>query len=243
MFVDIHSHILPGIDDGPKNMDKALEMVRFAWKNGTESIIATPHFMHGVSEYEINRQDIDNVCYKLMGKVREEGIRIKIYPGSEVFITPNLPELLKKNVIHTLNNSLYVLVELPVSSIPLYFKDVLFRLMINDYIPVLAHPERNLKVVKKPEIIREYVENGMLVQINSSSLKGLHQKNVKRAAVKLLKLGLVHFVASDAHTTKNRNAALIDVMKLVSSLIGSPKATELFETNGRKVINNEINVS
>jgi protein-tyrosine phosphatase len=106
-LVDIHSHILPGIDDGPSDMDMAIKMIRLAWENGTKSIIATPHFIYREKGYEISRQDIKNSCLELTEYVRKEGIEIDIHPGSEVFITPYLPELIDKNLIYTLNNSSY----------------------------------------------------------------------------------------------------------------------------------------
>jgi protein-tyrosine phosphatase len=237
-LIDIHSHILPGIDDGPEDMDTALKMITLAWENGTKSIIATPHFIYGERGCEASIREIENACAALVKKASEKGIGIDIHPGAEVFITPDLPELLDENIICTLNNSLYVLVELPLSSIPLYTQDVVLKLIVKGYVPVLAHPERNREIIENPGIVEAYIRSGVLIQVNSSSLKGLYGRAEKNTALNLIKQGMVHFVASDAHTINGRNTILYDTMRFVASKVGEEKAKELFINNGQAVIEN-----
>lgn len=238
MNIDLHTHILPGIDDGSKDMGTSLEMLNIAKGDGTGHIILTPHFIHG--SVNNNAALVQEKCLKLTDAAAAEGIEVNLYPGSEVFISPEVPELAKEGVICTLNNSKYILVELPMMSIPSYTPEVLYQLALNGYVPVIAHPERYEAIGKNPSILYDYIQRGVLCQVNSTSLIGLYGKKIRETALTLLRHNMIHFVSSDAHTCKGRAPRLQKARDLVAATVGEDTAQRLFQANGLSVINNTV---
>jgi len=237
MSIDLHSHILPGIDDGARDMETSLEMLKIAERDGIRHIVATPHFIKG--EVENPAQVVLEKCEQLKQDINRENIKVDIYPGSEVYMTPEIPELLKEGRICTLNGSSYVLVELPMTAIPIYAAEVFYRLKLNGFEPILAHPERNREIAGNPNILFNFIQSGVLAQINAASLMGFYGSEVKNAAWTLLKHGMVHFAASDSHTCRGRAPRLSMPRSLVAEKMGEDTAQRLFELNGLAVLNNE----
>ena len=238
MNIDLHTHILSGIDDGAKDTGTSLEMLNIAGGDGTGHIILTPHYIYGLVNNTAGI--VREKCLELDSMAAEEGIDVNIYPGSEVFISPEIPELAKEGVICTLNDSMYILVELPVMSIPEYAPEVLYQLKLNGYIPIIAHPERYEEVSKNPSILYDYIQRGILCQVNSTSLMGLYGRKVRETALALLRHNMAHFVSSDAHTCRGRAPKLQKARDLVAVTIGEDAAQVLFESNGFAVINNSF---
>jgi protein-tyrosine phosphatase len=234
MIIDLHCHVLPSIDDGAKNLDTALEMCRIAQQDGTNSIIATPHYIHGAIN-NTSRIVHDKVA-ELNNYLREQDIDICIYPGCEAFICPELPQLVSAGQVCTLNDSRYILVELPMTSVPEYTIDVFYRLILNGYIPIIAHPERNAVIAKNPEVLFDLIERGALSQVNSSSIKGLFGKEIMNTAIDLLNHNMVHFLASDAHTTGGRSPKLTSAMSIIRDKIGAYALDRIIE-NAQIVLN------
>ena len=237
MFTDIHEHILPGIDDGAADMETAINMLRVAQINGLIHIITTPHYIK--DSYENNNSLVTEKCKELSSRIASENIQVSIYPGCEAFIFPELPEYVRDGEIPTLNGSSYVLVELPLMSIPEYTDDVLYKLQLYGYTPIIAHPERYIEIIKNPNRLYSFVERGILAQVNSTSLTKIYGSKVYAAAVKLLKHGLIHFVASDAHSCGGRSPKLTKAYNVVASLFDIEVADKLFSINGQAVLNNE----
>ena len=213
MYIDIHSHIIPGIDDGARDEAIALEMLEIAEKSGTRHIIATPHYVYGNTRYGF--ATIVEKCEGLNRLAANEGIDITVYPGCEVFITPEIIELYEQGLIGTLADSSYMLVEFPMMSIPPYTDNVLYELQLKGITPIIAHPERYSEIQRRPEILESFIDRGILAQVNSGSLTGVYGRESKRTVMRLIKKGLVQFVASDAHSDSGRNltcvaAALIE---------------------------------
>lgn len=238
MFVDIHSHILPGYDDGAVDKETALSMLKIAAENLTGHIIATPHFIPGKSQ--IHPQSISNSCRELQALAYENGLDLKIYPGCEVFISPELPHLYDLGLICTLGDSRYMLIELPMMSIPPYTETVLYNLQLKGLIPILAHPERSRELMKNSNILREMARRGILIQINSSSLSGIHGKEIKEFARQLLDEGLVHFIASDAHSIRNRRPDLSTSASFVKKKYGIKAMRLLLHENGLAILENRL---
>lgn len=236
MFVDIHSHIIPAVDDGAKDISAAIEMLKLASINGTTLIVATPHFISGALEN--NCKLVQEKCTELRRLAGNEGIDITICPGSEVFISPDIPELFDKGIICTLNDTLYILIELPMVGIPLYTDDVLYSLKLKGLIPILAHPERNRDIQKDPSILIRLVSKGILAQANSSSITGVYGRKIHNVVMNLIKMGLIQFVASDAHTCRGRSPKLIEAAKLVQKKFGQEMVERLFFQNGMMVLEN-----
>jgi protein-tyrosine phosphatase len=201
-MIDIHCHILPEIDDGAESIETSLKMLKIAEDDGTKTIIATPHYYTGM--YEVAYNDIINHVKFLNEKAKKNNINIEILPGQEVFLNKYTINLYKQGVIGTLNNTKYMLVELPFDEIPKNALDILYELKILGITPILAHPERYLYIVKKHSIANQFIEEGCLFQLNSGSINGLFGKDVQKTAETILRHRMYHFVSSDAHTINKR---------------------------------------
>ena len=237
MIIDIHCHIIPGIDDGASDIGTSIEMCKIAEQEGIHVIIATPHYIHGVLD---NGRDI--VCSKVIelnNHLREKHINVDIYPGCEVFICPELPKLVLEGKICTLNNSKYVLIELPMESIPEYTVDVIYQLKLAGYIPIIAHPERNAIINRYPDTLHDLISRGALSQINTSSLVGLFGKDIMKLTTKLLKHKMVHLLASDAHTTRGRSPRLSAAIDKIEKLVGPEVLLKIMQNN-EAILNNEL---
>ncbi|KUK32094.1 MAG: Tyrosine-protein phosphatase YwqE [Thermoanaerobacterales bacterium 50_218] len=197
-MIDIHTHILPGLDDGPETLEESLEMAEACVSAGFTAVVATPHVIPGV--FENSSQEILESVRALRKALEAEKIPLEVYPGAEYHITPDLPQDLAAGKLVTLGNTgKYLLVELPVQELPPYTEQVLFQILLNGVTPVLAHPERNEYLATHPQALAELVRKGVLVQVTAGCLTGLFGSLPKKAAQRYLKEGMVHFVATDAH--------------------------------------------
>lgn len=228
-FIDIHCHILNGIDDGAKTIEETIEMLRIAANDGIKKIVATPHNISGVSNFD----DI-----KLMGKVdhlnsvlKEQGIDVVIYKGCEVFIDYNNIKDWEDGKISSLNNSRYILIELPMTDYQSYTDEIIYSMQLKGLKPIIAHPERYPSVLKNPNLLYDLVRKGVLSQLNTLSITGESGREVKELSEKLLLNNLVHFVATDAHSTGVRKPVLSKGYNRVVELIGREKAERIFFDN------------
>lgn len=236
MVIDIHCHVIPEIDDGAKDKKTALEMCRIAQADGTRGIIATPHYIHGVVK---NTKDlVHEKVIEMNSYLQDEKIDIEIYPGSEIFICQELPKLVREGQVCTLNNTNYVLLELPLNGIPKYTIDVIYQLKLDGYTPIIAHPERNLEISQNPNLLYDFITRGALSQVNTTSLKGVFGRDALNTAIELLKRNMVHLLASDAHSTGGRSPQLSHSIDLVERKLGPGSLLHLMQ-NGLQVLNNQ----
>lgn len=234
MYIDIHCHIIPGIDDGAQNYDIALNMLKIAQNNGTRKIIATPHYVYGNTRCGfITNKD---KCAELNRLAQNKGIDIEVYPGCEVFITHELIELYEQKLIDTLAGSEYMLIEFPMMSIPLYTDDVLYKLQLKGITPVIAHPERYSEIQKDMTLIENFVMRGIKIQVNSGSITGIYGREAKKTVFKLIEKGFVHYVASDAHSDRTRNPDLSRSAEFVERKFGTKVRDDLFINNPMRII-------
>lgn len=211
-MIDIHSHILHGIDDGSYDMATSVKMAEMAVSEGITQMIATPHFIE--KDQEIDRKTILEKTEELNGELRSRGINITIHPGQEVYITPGIPDLFNEGKLMTLcDEGLYMLVELPMMSIPPYALEVIHRLKLRGVNVILAHPERNVEIMKNPERVKEFMRIGTLLQVNSLSLIGVFGNETKRTAGEIISSGWAHFIATDCHTARVRSPRIRGVLK------------------------------
>jgi protein-tyrosine phosphatase len=224
-MVDIHCHPLPGLDDGASGWDEALAMARMAAADGIAVIVATPHQLgtfgrnHGVA--------ILSQADRLQQQLNQEGVAIRILPGAEVRIEPGLIPRLRSGELLTLGNlSKHVLLELPHE---IYFpiERVLEELRSAGMVGILAHPERNQGIFARPETAAVLVRAGCLVQVTAGSLLGSFGPEVQQFATRLVQRGLVHFIATDAHSSKARRPLLGKAFDYVKQLVGVEVATSL----------------
>ncbi len=238
MIIDIHSHVIDGLDDGAPNIDTAIDMIRIAAKDGITHIIATPHYIHGI--WQNNAFLVQKKINKLIKRIEQENISVQLFPGNEVFISLEVPELIKEGLVCTLNHSSYILLELPIINIPEYTKDIIFQLKLNGHTPIIAHPERNCEVADNPNLLYDFIDRGALAQINATSLTGIYGSRTKEVALTLLRHGMAHFIASDAHNCRGRTFNLSESKKIVETELGDNIREALFEKNGQCVLNDEV---
>lgn len=199
-FVDIHSHVLPGIDDGSKNINESLDLISEMKKMGFSKIIGTPHTYSGV--HNNTNKTIIKSYNSLKSKLNFE---IKLGFASEYMLEKNLIEKAENKSILCLSEN-YVLVEMSYSSMPIEVYDIIFKLNANDYIPVLAHPERYLYLQNDFNDYTRLKKYGCLFQINLLSANGFYGPAVTKSLNYLIKKGLVDFVGSDFHKMRQINA-------------------------------------
>lgn len=234
-LVDIHSHILPYIDDGADNWDDALTMLKNAEAEGIVAIVATPHILHN-DDFKFESKIIST--YKeLCQRATDAGLKIKIHLGCEIYASA---ETSLAHQIATLNsNGKYFLIEFPLNSIPRFVPDKFFQFIVNDHIPIVAHPERNLGFQTRPNLVYEYVQRGALMQINEGSLRGRYGEMAKLLAFKMIENNLAHFVASDGHKPNSRTVTLAATYRVITEKFGNALADRLFYSNPIKAIKGE----
>lgn len=235
MFVDIHNHIIPGVDDGAQSEEMTLSMLKIASEEGISNIIATPHYIPGYNEY--NNELLMNRFHLVQQLIKDHNLDIKLYLGNELFIDIDAVNVLKDGSCKTLGDSQYVLIELPNRWNSDIIENILYELELKGYKIILAHIERYEYFRKNPKILKEFILRGFYTQVNASSVTSSDRK-IKKRVSKLIKKGYVHFISSDAHTHRRRSPRMKDAYEHVYKLIGD-KAKELFYLNGQKVINNE----
>ena len=205
-MTDIHSHILFDIDDGSKNLDMTLDMIKNAVKDGTKKIVATPHYCINYAEvpfYEVVKR-VEN----LRQIIKENQIDIELFYGQEVYMSKYIVEQYNENKIGTINDTKYMLVELPLREIENDTLDMIYELQIKGIKIILAHPERYVPVINNPYIINDYVKEGLFFQMNAGSICGQFGKKVEKTADILLKNNIYSFIGSDAHDNIKRTTGL-----------------------------------
>lgn len=206
-MIDLHIHILPGLDDGSRNAEESLEMARRAVDGGVKAVVATPHVMSGV--YNNSRDKILAAVQALRGLLQTNDIPLEVYPGAEYMLDPGIPYLLKEGRALTLyDGGKYLLVEFPAGDIPIYANQTLFEIALQGVIPVIAHPERNSRFMENPDLLRTFIDRGALCQCTAGSLTGLFGSRVRQVAIDYLLDGCYHFIGSDAHGTGGRSPDL-----------------------------------
>ncbi len=233
-MIDIHSHILPGLDDGPETLVESLAMARASHQAGTKILVATPHILNVL---DLNKNILIQNNFKHFKKLVEAELpEFEMLLGSEIFFRPNLSDLVRYEVATINGSGRYMLVEFSLIDIPVGFDKELKRLQNKGVIPVIAHPERNAAALRKPSLIKQMVNAGALIQINAGSLTGLFGRAVKKLAHNLLKRGWVHVIASDAHSINHRGPDLRAAISAASDTIGVAKAGRLVWDNPRAII-------
>ena len=232
-MIDFHSHILPAIDDGSKSIEDSIQILREAREAGFSKIISTSHYLEGY--YEVEEEERK----RLIQELRNEDIGLELYVGSEIYITENMIDLLKGKKASSINNSKYVLFEIPMNNKTMLTKEIIYRLIENGYVPVLAHPERYSFIQQNPEELEELVDMGALCQSNYGSIIGLYGKKTEKTVKKLLKNNLIHFFGSDVHRQEQIYNKIPKAIKKIKKIISEDKFIELSEINPQKVLNNE----
>lgn len=198
-LVDLHTHILPGIDDGARDYDQSLAILRKAEQARVKKVVLTPHVLNTPTPCFVN--NILQIFTKLKQKAIKEEIDVELLLGAEIFISPETSRIITDYPSLTLNQTgRYLLLELPLLETPDFVSQVIYELILKGITPIIAHPERNLLFQKEIEVLAEFSRQGVLTQVNITSLAGYYGKKVKKIAQRLLYNRLVDFLASDVHT-------------------------------------------
>lgn len=225
-MIDVHCHILPAVDDGPKTLEESLAMARMAAEDGTQAIICTPHY--GTLRRGDQPADIVERVSAFQAAVADAGIPISILPGAELVLTKEIGSIADNGLLITLNNSRYVLVEIPFDHYPPGTDEALFQLQTRGYQPIFAHPERQRQIQQKPEILGQLVDRGIIAQVTALSMTGGFGNHAKASAETLTKRGLVHLLSSDAHVSDGpRNTRLAAARKRIGELAGEARAEDM----------------
>ncbi len=238
-MVDIHSHILPGIDDGAEDIYETLEMAKMAADSGVTAIVATPHCnIPEVYDNYFGKEYIENY-QKAAEAVQKEGIPIKICPGMEVFATENIAELIIEKKIMPINQSRYILVEFSFDEDPGFAFHVLKRMKEVHAIPVIAHAERYHFVQDNPHICYQWRKRGYVVQVNKGSFEGRFGKLARKTAYRMLSHNMISAIASDAHSCQQRTPYLKDVYDNLSKERTEKYMDVLFRHNPARICANK----
>ena len=222
VFIDIHCHIVPNIDDGATNLQQSVRMARTAVEDGTKGLIATPHQLG--SNGRVTAKAITNGVALLQKQLDSAEIELPILPGADVRIDPELPKLLKQGKVLTLaDRGKHVLLELPHNTY--YPLDKLLKsLRRQGLVGILSHPERNRGIIKNPDVMWDVIEAGGLLQITAASLTGAFGSSCQEIAELAVDEGLIHFIASDAHDTEHRPFGMREAYDTICDMGGEKLA-------------------
>lgn len=227
-MIDIHNHILIDVDDGPKNTEEAVELLKQSKQQGITDIIATPHHLN--PKYETPNEVVIKKIQELSEIDEIKTLNIKIYPGQEIRLTDQLIPQLENGEAIGLNHSKYLLIELPSNDIPHYTKRLFYELQSRGYIPIIAHPERNKRIITNLDDLYDLINSGALSQLTSASLVGHYGKKIQKLSIQMIENNLTHFIASDAHHTKQR--------PFIMNELFDNKKIHKYEKNIQKLIEN-----
>lgn len=233
-FVDLHNHILPGVDDGSPSLSCSLDVARRAVEEGIDTIVCTPHVMP--PEYDNRRDDIHQRTSSLQQELDRQGIALTLIPGGEIYYSLDIPEKFFQGEIPALGKSHYLLLEFPMQEIPASSSDLLFNLQLKGVKVLLAHPERNREIARNPRKARDLVARDVRLLMNSGSLLGMYGSEIKEAANWMLKDGLIAAIATDSHRNPDHMGSLKKAWDLVKDIMGEECCEQLFDLNPRAIL-------
>jgi protein-tyrosine phosphatase len=227
-MIDIHSHILPQLDDGARTLEEALEMARIALEDGIQQMVCTPHMFNGLSSNPEPAEVLDRVG-ALQEAIGKEGLRL--LPGNEVHFTHEILDKVRAGDVTKLNRMNYMLVEFPALSVPAGASEVFQQLLANGVRPILVHPERNAQLQMRRAMVADLVQQGVYVQVTAMSVTGEFGTAARNCAESLLRHGCVHFIATDAHRSERRPPILSRARDAAAEIVGAAAARKLVFDN------------
>lgn len=232
-MIDIHSHILPDLDDGPDTISQSLRIAKEAFFQGVQTIFATPHLMNGV--FQSTPKDITAKCSLLTNELIKKNIPIQILPGSEIRLTHDTVSLFDKGRLMTLNNmDDYLLLELPPMFITEGVIHIIRQFLERGIITIIAHPERNASIIKSPNIISKLIYEGTMMQITATSLMGSFGKRTMGLCEKMIDRAAVSFIGSDIHP--GRTYRMKQAYEKTCKIAGKKEAEKIFLVNPGKIM-------
>lgn len=229
-MIDIHTHVLPSVDDGASSLEASRNMLKQANEQGVTHLVLTPHAIIHSKAYR-SKEELRMAFNRLVEEVKD--IPIKLYLGSEIYYTDKVIDKLIKGELQTFGDSQYLLIEFSMKE-ESDLDEILYNIRVRGFKPILAHPERyEYLTLKKLTALKE----NALIQVNTTSIEGIHGKSVKKKAFEFLKSGLVDFVSSDCHNDTIRKCGLKQSYEIVKGKFGKDYADKIFRENQLKMIN------
>ena len=263
-MIDLHAHILPGLDDGAESLEESVEMCRISYEDGVRTIVATPHILPGVynnrrstilakteelneaiakrgvrnAEFGIQTPDANpNNSFSDHSAIRNPHSEFRILPGADVHFSPDLVQLCQNGEIVTVNDDgRFLMVEFDFMDLPYQGEKVLFQLIARGITPVITHPERNYEIARAPKRYYEMIKMGCLGQVTAMSLTGEFGPEVKRVAERLVAHRLIHFIASDTHSVRGRTPLLSPAVKEAEKIVGRDEAERMVTESPRQLL-------
>jgi protein-tyrosine phosphatase len=235
-MIDLHSHILPGIDDGPESLEISTQMAELYVKYGFTHVVATPHWVAGTS-WTISTETIFERIAQLNHALENKSINISILAGMEIAIDIGLVDLLVGSRLLTLAGGPYVLIEAPFQRLPLGWEQMTFQIMAKGFRVLLAHPERCRHFYLEPDLLHKFIEAGGYLQANYDSFLGHYGPEVSKAAFSLIENGYLHLLATDSHDPLHRHPGhAFKAMEVLNKTAGPETVEILTHVNPRRVI-------
>lgn len=229
-MIDLHCHILPGIDDGPSTLEESLHMARLAEGDGIKTIVATPHTLNGV--YLNPAGEIRSRVNSLQEAITAEGVNLELGFGADVHLCPRMMEKIRSGEAATLNDDRrYILLEFPSQNIPPGVREEIFALKLNGITPVITHPERNNTIQHNLEFLREFIAMGALCQVTAMSVTGDFGEIIRHCAAQMLRYRLVHVIATDAHSAQGRPPLLSRAVDAAADILEDYREAERMVTD------------
>ena len=232
-MIDFHSHILPDIDDGSRSLEESIKIVEEAKSVGFNKIISTSHYIERY--YESDKEKRTELLEQLKSNITD----VELFLGNEIYITYDIIKLIEEGKASTINDSRYILFELPLNTKPMNAEEVVYRIIEKGGIPVIAHPERYSYVQNDIKFAEKLFDMGALFQSNYGSIIGMYGSKAKKTVKKLLKQDMVHFLGSDVHRTNQIYPKIPQIMKKLKRIVSERKIEELTELNAEKVLKDE----
>ena len=225
-LIDLHCHLLPNIDDGPATLEGSLALARLAADQNISTIACTPHILAGV--YGNDGSSIRDAVVRMQNALDDAGIDIDLVVGSDFHIVPDCIERLRSGGALCLNDTRYVLIEMPHSMLPPRADQALFELLAAGYVPILTHPERTAWIERDYPLVRRLALSGVAMQITAGAFTGAFGRSARYWSERMLDDGLVDLVATDAHDARQRPPLLAEAFEIVSRRAGASRATRIF---------------
>jgi len=236
-MIDIHSHLLPGIDDGSENIEISVQMARDAVADGITHALMTPHHMNG--RYINHANDVIKLTEQFQRVLDDRQVPLTVFPSQEVRINGGLIEDLSVGDLLTADEQgTYMLIEFPSNDVPAFTMDMLFKLQQQGVTPIIVHPERNTRLMKQPELLYDMVSHGAYTQVTASSYVGTFGKAVTAFSEDIISHGLAHLFASDAHHIPGRKYEMTAAFEKLAANHGD-SYVKTFQDNAKAIVNGE----
>ena len=236
-MIDFHTHILPNIDDGSRSIEETFNLIKEAKNVGFEAIISTSHYIE--EYYETNAPEREVWINAIYENLQAKNIDINLYLGNEIYLSENIINLLEEGKASTINDTSYVLFEMPLNAEPMNLYDVIYEMMQYKLVPILAHPERYSFVQKEPELIYDLIEKGVLMQANFGSILGIYGEKAQMIVRKFFESNMIHFLGTDVHRQNSIYPKVPEALVEITKIIGDEKVKELTKINPRLVLHNK----